>query len=389
MNQLRHKSQSPTTQKKLSSEDKPTEQTFMEHLVEVRNRLFWIALVLIVTSVIGLQLKDQVTAAIMQPLHGQKLVYLTPGGGFSFIFTVSLYFGALFTIPVAIYHLFRFFQPLMGKTSRKFIAGFLLVSTLLAIAGALFGYYVTIPAALNFLATFAGDAVTPNLTAESYLSFVVTYILGLALIFQLPLLLFIFDHIKPLKPGFLSSTQNYVIIGATVLAAVITPTPDAFNMAVVAVPIIVVYEIGAVTVFMRRKLKAKRQVVVPASSVDAADEPLTDIINELRRANSEAVSQRQQAAQQIPQPIAVAVPQSAARLVVSSPVEKPVPVPQVQALKPVQPTAAPRIRSMDGFRPARYATNVHIPARQVEPIKPAPRPVEASRGRSVDGFLTV
>jgi hypothetical protein len=299
----------------------------------------------------------------------------------------------LFTIPVAVYHLFRFFQPIMGKTSRKFIAGFLLVSTLLAIAGALFGYYVTIPAALNFLATFAGDAVTPNLTAESYLSFVVTYILGLALIFQLPLLLFIFDHIKPLKPGFLSSTQNYVIIGATVLAAVITPTPDAFNMAVVAVPIIVVYEIGAATVFIRRKLRARRQATVTTLSAETADEPLTDIINELRWADSEAASLRQQVAPQ-PAPQLTQSISSPALVPVVRPIEitttvKSASVPQVQASKPVQAAPTRRIRSMDGFSAPRYATNVTIPARPTPPPRVAPRPVQASRGRSVDGFLAV
>lgn len=280
------KKQRPTAPTKLSTQEQPTELTFLEHLYEVRKRLFWVVSVLVAASAIGFQLKDPITAAIMQPLHGQKLVYLTPGGGFSFIFTVSLYFGVLFMIPVVVYQIFRFLQPIIGKTSRKFVAGFLVVSTLLAAAGASFGYFVTIPAALGFLATFAGDSVTPTLTADSYLSFVVTYILGLAAIFQVPLLLFITDHVRPLKPGFLSSTQNYVIIGSTVIAALITPTPDAFNMAVVAIPIIFVYEVGTFVIYVRRKgrnRKGARRNALDLSLVKLPEEPLTDIINELKQ----------------------------------------------------------------------------------------------------------
>lgn len=141
----------------------------------------------------------------------------------------------------------------------------------------MFGYFVTIPAALNFLANFGGEAVTASLTAESYLGFVASYVVGLALLFQLPLILFIIDHVRPLPPGALASTQQYVIIGATVLAAVITPTPDAFNMAIVAMPIVAVYETGAATVYFRRKanrIRTSRRVAANAKVAATLDMPV-------------------------------------------------------------------------------------------------------------------
>src|SRR3990167_2203640 len=112
--------------------------TFIEHIYELRARLFWIVSALIITSAIGFQYKDILVDFIVAPLHGEKLVYLTPGGGFSFIFTICLYFGALLTIPVIMYHIYRFLQPVLGKTSRRFIALILLVSTSLAVGGAVF-----------------------------------------------------------------------------------------------------------------------------------------------------------------------------------------------------------------------------------------------------------
>lgn len=215
---------------------------------------------LLVTSGIGLYFKDYLVSFIVAPLHGEKLIYLTPGGGFSFIFTVCLYFGALLTIPVVMYHIYRFLQPVLGKTSRRMIVSLIVLSCVLATSGATFGYVAAIPAAIGFLTNFAGDAVTSSLTAESYLGFVVAYMLGLAALFQLPLLLFLLDHVKPFPPGALLSSQRFVIAGAIVAAALITPTPDIVNQLIVAGPIILIYQLGAIAVYARRKISRREHV---------------------------------------------------------------------------------------------------------------------------------
>lgn len=265
-----HKQLKQLKQQKKHSQ--PTEQTFLEHIYELRKRLFWIVFAIVVASAVGLQYKDWLMGVVTSPLHGEKLVYLTPAGGFSFIFTLSIYFGVLIAIPVIIYHIYRFIEPMLGGASRKFVAGFIGLSVGLASLGAAFGYFVTIPAALGFLSEFAGDVVIPNLTAESYLNFVVTYILGLAFLFQVPLLLFLFDHVKSIPPGNLTKSQRYVIIAATVIAAIITPTPDAFNMMLVAVPLVLVYELGVVAVFIRHRsahARSAKKIVMEAAQVKA------------------------------------------------------------------------------------------------------------------------
>lgn len=283
--------------KKPSTNNDTNELTFLEHIYELRSRLFWIVATIILASAAGFQFKDQLISVVMDPLHGQKLVYLTPGGGFGFIFTLAIYFGVLMAIPVIVYHVYRFLQPLLSKTSKKLVATFMLLSCLLAAGGAAFGYFVTIPAALDFLATFAGDAVIPNLTAESYLNFVVAYILGLALLFQLPLLLFLFDHVRPFPPGSLLSSQRYVIIGSTVIAAIITPTPDAFNMAIVAVPIVVIYQLGVIAVAIRhrvlRRAKNKVQRALATAAVPAEEQPLTEVLKETEGKHSESTPGRE------------------------------------------------------------------------------------------------
>lgn len=295
--------QNQQAQKKPSSNNDTAELTFLEHLYELRSRLFWIVTTIILASAAGFQFKDQLIAVVMDPLHGQKLVYLTPGGGFGFIFTLAIYFGVLIAIPVIIYHVYGFLRPLLKAASRKLVVTFMFTSFLLAASGAAFGYFVTIPAALDFLATFAGDAVTPNLTAESYLNFVVTYILGLAFLFQLPLLLFIFDHVRPFPPGSLLASQRFVIIGATIVAAVITPTPDAFNMAIVAVPIVAMYQLGVIAVALRHralKRKAKKMHVQSEVVIKSQDESTAKEDNEIAPVNASAVHLMQNSTTETP-----------------------------------------------------------------------------------------
>lgn len=330
----KNKQQTRANQKK---PDHDVQLTFLDHVYELRGRLFWIIATLLVSSAIGFQFKDILVTFIMAPLQGEKLVYLTPGGGFSFIFTLCLYFGALLTIPVVIYHLYRFLQPVMGTPSRKLLSGFLLVSAILALLGAGFGYMVAIPAAIHFLTGFAGEAITANLTAESYLSFVMAYTFGLAVLFQLPLLLVLFDHIRRFPPGTLMSMQRFVIVGAVIAAAIITPTPDIINQMIIAGPIIIVYQLGVAAVWIRHRNK---KPVVQHSAPAAAFSP---------------------------RPAEVQPP-----MIVAS---------QLETSQPIQPVAA-KHRTIDGFvRPASLAATP--PTHRAQPLQPR-------RGaRSLDGFSIV
>lgn len=379
-------SQSQKLTAKKPKTDESAELTFIEHIYELRKRLTYIVLVLVASAALGFQFKDFLIDVVMAPLNGQQLIYLTPGGGFSFIFTVSLYFGILITIPFVIYHLFRFLQPIIGRTSRKFVASFLVISTLLAAAGALFGYFVTVPAALAFLSEFAGDTVLPSLTADSYLSFVVTYVIGLALVFQLPLVLFIIDHVTPLPPGMLMSTQRYVIIGATVLAAVITPTPDAVNMALVGMPIVMVYQAGALAVFTRRqgrKHKQHRQVAVDGvAPLKTTNEPLTEIIQDLQEVSDTEAAQVPAQAVEVPVPVEVApavqTPKTP-RLIDGVSRQRIAP----DQIQPRQLAPARSVRSMDGV--------VRSVPRTLERTQVAARPIaqqldQQRQFRSIDGF---
>lgn len=210
-------------------------------------------------------------AALMAPLGGQRLVYLTPIGGFSFIFKVSIYFGFGVILPVVIYHLYRFLEPIMDKRRKRSVTLYIFASTILAIAGGSFAYFASLPAALHFLTGFSIHNVSAMLTVDSYLTFVITYVLGAAALFQIPLILMIINTIKPIPPSKLLSSERFVILGAFIVAAIISPTPDITNQTILAVPIIVMYQFGVLAVWLQSRALRSKQ---PATRQTPAKQPI-------------------------------------------------------------------------------------------------------------------
>lgn len=237
--------------------------TFKDHIRELRNRLFITAGVFIVASTAAYYFRDPLIHVLLSPIHGESLMYLTPGGGFNFIFLVSIYAGLAVSIPLIIYQIYSFVRPTLPERSQKLGTWIFFLSILLMILGILFAYFYAIPGALNFLYSFAEAYVQASLTAESYLNFMVGYVLGLGAVFQLPLLLFITHKIKPLTPMGLLKSERWVIVLAFIAAALITPTPDPLNQAIVAAPIIFMYQCGVVAILysLHKEKKAKKRAL--------------------------------------------------------------------------------------------------------------------------------
>ena len=253
---------SPRTQprsrpNKPSSKESET-KTFIEHVQELRNRLFWIAVAFILASGMAYPFFDKILAALVEPLGNQQLHYLTPAGGFSFMLKVCMYTGIVAAIPVMIYQLFRYIQPVMGRVRHITLIVYIAASIFLAISGLLLAYFVSLPAALHFLTDFNLPHITAMLTADSYFSFVMTYLLAAAVLFQLPLVLMIINNVTPLNPGSMMKQQRIVIVVAFVLGAVISPTPDALNQALLAGPIVIMYQLGVFLVMAQNYARRRR-----------------------------------------------------------------------------------------------------------------------------------
>lgn len=256
----------------------------MGHVQELQKRLVISAVFLITGASLAYAFRDQLIHILLEPLKGQPLMYLNPAGGFSFILLVSVYAGLALAAPITIYQVFCFVRPILSKRAQKNSFLVLISSLILLAGGVAFGYIFAIPGALNFLYEFAGDYVQASLTADSYLNFVVAYTLGLGLVFQVPILLMLIHWINPLTPSGLLKSERWVILGAFIAAAIITPTPDPLNQTIIALPIIVVYQLGVVavlvSVFREKRSTAKmhrRQAATATPDTPAVPTPTPDM----------------------------------------------------------------------------------------------------------------
>ena len=376
----------------------------MDHIVEFRRRLMWVALVFVGGSSLAYTYHKQLLEIIMSPLQGQKLVYLTPGGGFSFIFQVSIYTGLILSAPFIVHHIYSFIRPALPERAQRSAGKVVLASFALITLGISYGYFVAVPAALYFLSGFAGDSVTPTLTADSYLSFFLSYIAGLAVLSLVPLLIIFWHWIKPMTPRGLLKSERWVILLAFIAAAVITPTPDAANQAMIAGPVILLYQFGIAAVLVsiarqKRLLRRSKKSIVetidelPESVVNAvpalisvATTPTVSVVQSLAQDNAQvrptaiAVSFADLPS---PKPEPTAEQRKIAVIPVSSSTYATRPRPYAQAFQTQVPAARPARRSMDII--SRPNMNTLQPAqRTASPQAHSLRTI--GRSLSLDGF---
>ncbi len=225
---------------------------FREHLRELRNRIFSFFATIILGSMVAYYYHDQLVTIITKPLN-QSLFYSSPGGGFDFLLKLSLLSGLLLAVPVFIYHLLRFLEPLFSRQSRFLIIGTVTASYALLLAGATFAYWVALPLAIGFLSDFASSQVQSMILTTEYLSFLMAYLLGFGLAFQLPIILWVVNFIHPFKKGQLWRNQKWVVLLSFIVAAIVTPTPDLFNMLIMALPIILLYQVSVILVWVKNR----------------------------------------------------------------------------------------------------------------------------------------
>ena len=251
-----------TTKRHASPKVRSAQETlpFIEHLHELRRRLFYVAVSVGIWSLAAYAIEHQLVKWLLRPAHGQNFIYTSPLGGVDFLFRLSLYIGIIISIPVIVYQILRYIEPLINKATSRFIAIGSAASGILALAGVAFGYFIGLPAAMNFLIhQFVAIQIKPMLTIQSYMSFVMVYMLGSAMLFQLPLILIFINRIKPLKPSQLFHYERWVILLAFVLSGLMNPTPNLLAQLIVAGPIIVMYQVGiGIIAFLNRKKQPAR-----------------------------------------------------------------------------------------------------------------------------------
>ena len=224
----------------------PDGLTFTEHLGELRRRIIIALISLAAASVITLPLSPYMLKALKAPAAGalDKLVFFGPEEGFLIYMRLGLLTGLVLASPVILYQFWAFVAPAIEERFRRHIALFSFSSALVFASGCVFAYFVLLPQALRFLLGFATVELEPLISASRYISFATTILLWTGIIFEMPVASFILTRVGALNARFLRRKYGTAVIAVFVSAAVITPTTDIVNMMLLAVPMLLLYEIS-------------------------------------------------------------------------------------------------------------------------------------------------
>lgn len=227
----------------LSERDK--ELSLMQHLTELRKRLMITSFGVLIATAIAFVFAKDIILALEAPAHlGKPLQLISPTEGFTTYMRVSLFSGIALAMPIILYEIYAYVDPALRPGERRFLLTLGPFVLLLFVGGMAFCYFLLLPNAINFLFTFGSDVFEAAPRASEYISFVTTFILGVGLVFEMPVIIFAVTRVGLVKRSWLAKQRRYVFLMVFVLGAIITPTPDPFNQSLVAIPMYLLFEVG-------------------------------------------------------------------------------------------------------------------------------------------------
>jgi sec-independent protein translocase protein TatC len=241
--------------------------SFLGHLEELRRRIFMMLIGVLVAFALSLTFCNPLWIAVEAPahdalvslgIHPPNLVAITPMEQFNIIwFKLPTLVAVFLSSPWILYQVWAFISPGLYKKERRFAAPFILISAGLFIAGGCFAYFVAFRFGITFLLGVGRDVgITPMVSMSEYFDLFVNVMLGIGLVFELPVIIFFLTLIRLVSPKFLIAHSRYAILGIVVVAAVVTPTPDIFNLLLFAVPMCMLFYVG---IFASYVLVLKRE----------------------------------------------------------------------------------------------------------------------------------
>ena len=250
----------------MTEPEKEDKMPLTSHLEELRKRLVRILIAVGIAFLGCFAFKEEIFRIVAQPLisvlpPGSHMVYTgLPEAFFTYI-KVSLYAGIFVASPVVLYQVWKFISPGLFPKEKKFVAPFVITSTMLFVGGVCFGYFLVLPSAYKFFLEFTTDFLKPMLSMREYLTLTLKLLLAFGIIFEIPVFLFFMTKIGLVTPRKLARMRRYAIVACFIVAAIITPTPDAFTQCMMAIPMIILYEVGIIVsrLASRRKDDADRE----------------------------------------------------------------------------------------------------------------------------------
>lgn len=252
-------------------EDSEKEMTFLDHLEELRWHIIRAAVAVLLVSVVAFVWKDIVFNILFAPKRGDFVTYRmfcsvghffgfesdfcnselpftiqsrTMAGQFSAHIWTSIWTGIVVSFPYLLYELWKFISPGLYENERRLAKGFILIASLLFFLGVLFGYYLITPLSVNFLGSYSvSPEVVNQIDIDSYISVVRSSVLSCGIVFELPIIIYFLTRLGIVTPHFMRKYRKHAVIVVLIIAAIITP-PDVASQIIVAIPIMILYEVS-------------------------------------------------------------------------------------------------------------------------------------------------
>jgi len=237
--------------------------TVLGHLWELRKRLIRSLIAVAIGSAIAFIFYDWIFYILILPAEGINLIYIEMTEMIGTIMRVCLVSGVILSMPYLVYHGIMFVAPALTRREKKYVYLILPWIALMFAGGVVFGYFILIPPATKFLITFGSDIATPQIKVGNYVAIVTRLLLAIGVVFEMPVITTFLARLGILKPQWLANKRKVALIGAFVLAAIVTPTFDPINQSLVAIPIIALYELS---IWLAKLVyKKEAEVAEPAS----------------------------------------------------------------------------------------------------------------------------
>src|SRR5688500_4251660 len=252
----------------------PDQMPFLDHLEELRFRLFWMVGALVVGVIVSfwLVLKFDLILLLQRPiapyLHGERLVITNPADGFGVLISTSLIFGVVLALPVIVYHIWSFLAPGLYPHDKKLMVPVLLGAMLVFLGGVSLSVFVVLRYTLRFLMEVTADAFQPMITAAGYLNCAITMSLAFGLGFKLPIGIVALTALGLVTPRKLAQFRRYAVVGCLLLSAFVTPGSDILSLSAMSVPLYMLYELSVVlSGFVHRRQLRRRAAEADEQSI--------------------------------------------------------------------------------------------------------------------------
>lgn len=243
----------------ISFDQNEAEMSLTEHLEEVRQRAFWSLSLLLITIISCVLTVKNIVKLLQEPATGIKFLQLAPGEYFFASLKVAVYTGFFISSPFIIYQIILFILPGMTRGERKTLLPVVVGSVILFIFGLACGYFFLAPAALNFFINYGSDVVEPFWSFEQYFEFILVLLFSTGLAFQLPVIQVVLGSLKIFSSRLMFSVWRYVILGSTIIGAILTPSVDPVTQIFMSSIIMVLYFGGAGLVYLIERSQSDTQ----------------------------------------------------------------------------------------------------------------------------------